>query len=311
MGASAFSSAMVRRNSIDVGSGGRSQCTSIGNARRSRPRFGSDSCHWPDPHLGARRSVDASRCSVVLVDPDNLRREQLAELIAQSNEYVVSGSYPRFAPALAGLSSLSSPDVLLIDADDLGSYQIRVWALLRSLVRRELRVIALTKGDDASCLELLLAIGVAGLFPSTAAAEVLLTGIGRVASGDVVFAPTLSEKAKIVLMGQPGESKIRIGGIELDLDLGVAHRWGRPLRLTPVEFRLLSYLGQNLDRVIELNELLSSVWGAAREMGGTLDQVRGAVKRLRKKIEPDPHHPRYLQSVRGTGYLMRDPFEHE
>ena len=252
-----------------------------------------------------------SRWCVVLVDPNDFRRERLAELIAQSNVYEVAGSYPRLASALVGLSSLSTPAVLLINTDDLGSRQIRVWALLRSLVRRELRVIALTKGEDASCLELLLAIGVAGLFPSDAAADVLLSAIGRVTIGDVAFDPALSEKAKMILMGPPGESKIHVGGIELDLHSGVAHRWGKPIRLSPIEFRLLSYLCQNLDRVVELDELLSNVWGAARESGGTLDQVRGAVKRLRKRIEPEPHHPRYLQSVRGTGYLMRDPFEHE
>ncbi|HEY4688387.1 MAG TPA: helix-turn-helix domain-containing protein, partial [Anaerolineae bacterium] len=47
------------------------------------------------------------------------------------------------------------------------------------------------------------------------------------------------------------------------------------------------------------------------QRGGTPEQVKSAVKRLRKKIEPDPHRPQYLVSVRRVGYQLRNQAQWE
>jgi DNA-binding response OmpR family regulator len=84
-------------------------------------------------------------------------------------------------------------------------------------------------------------------------------------------------------------------------------RWNRPIHLTPLEFKVIAYLARQPGRPVSLNELLSMVWLASPERGGTLAQVHNCIKRLRQKIEPDVKHPRYLLSERGWGYWLQDP----
>jgi DNA-binding response OmpR family regulator len=72
--------------------------------------------------------------------------------------------------------------------------------------------------------------------------------------------------------------------------------------LTPVEYRVLAYLAQNAGRVITQDLLLTHVWGDEYEGESHLLQVN--VNRLRRKLEPDPTHPRYLLTKTGVGYLL-------
>jgi len=72
--------------------------------------------------------------------------------------------------------------------------------------------------------------------------------------------------------------------------------------LTPTEYRLLAYLAQNAGRVITQDLLLEHVWGSEYVGEGHMLQVN--MNRLRRKIEPDPLHPRYLLTKVGIGYLL-------
>ncbi|MBU3979686.1 helix-turn-helix domain-containing protein, partial [Patescibacteria group bacterium] len=73
--------------------------------------------------------------------------------------------------------------------------------------------------------------------------------------------------------------------------------------LTSAEFRLLRYLLQNQERVIERNEVISIVWTSAKSTAGITDQaVDQLIFRLRRKIEEDPNKPLYLQTVKGRGF---------
>ncbi|GCF09570.1 response regulator transcription factor [Dictyobacter arantiisoli] len=70
--------------------------------------------------------------------------------------------------------------------------------------------------------------------------------------------------------------------------------------LTPTEYRILSYLIQNAGRVITQDLLLEHVWG--NEYVGESHMLQVNVNRLRRKIEPDPAHPRYIITKPGIGY---------
>lgn len=72
------------------------------------------------------------------------------------------------------------------------------------------------------------------------------------------------------------------------------------MRLTQAETSLLKVLANNPGRALSRNDLL----GLAR-LSGNERTVDVQVTRLRRKIEDDPHLPRYLQTVRGTGYMLR------
>ena len=71
--------------------------------------------------------------------------------------------------------------------------------------------------------------------------------------------------------------------------------------LTPVEFDLLYHMMTHPDDVFSSDRLLREVWDYPTDLGSP-DLVRMHIKNLRRKIEPDPGHPRYLVSVRGIGY---------
>lgn len=74
-------------------------------------------------------------------------------------------------------------------------------------------------------------------------------------------------------------------------------------QLTSSEFRLLRYLLQNQDKVVEREELISVVWQGNKSTAGITDQaVDQLIFRVRHKIEEDPNNPRHLQTVKGRGF---------
>ncbi len=80
---------------------------------------------------------------------------------------------------------------------------------------------------------------------------------------------------------------------------------GKPVRLTPKEFDLLVYLATNANRPIAHRKLLQTTWGP--EYGDEVEYLRVFVSQLRKKIEPDPAHPRYILTEPWVGYRFVTP----
>jgi two-component system response regulator RegX3 len=94
------------------------------------------------------------------------------------------------------------------------------------------------------------------------------------------------------------------GPVEVDPDRHEAYVQGRPLQLTPKEFELLEVLLERKGRLLTRDYLIQEVWGA--DYFGDTKTLDVHVKRLRQKIEEDPHNPRYLVTVRGLGYKFTD-----
>ena len=94
----------------------------------------------------------------------------------------------------------------------------------------------------------------------------------------------------------------RNGGLVIDFDAGVVTRDGEEVHLTPIEYRLLALLARNTGKVLTHNYILKEVWGAA--LASDLPSLRVFMATLRKKIEPDPANPVYLQTHVGVGYRM-------
>ena len=94
--------------------------------------------------------------------------------------------------------------------------------------------------------------------------------------------------------------KLRIADLALDVPRMTASRDGRTLDLTATEFQLLATLARHPGRIFTRSQLLDAVRGAE---GEAFDRAIDAhVKNIRRKIEPDPHKPRYLLTVYGVGY---------
>jgi two-component system KDP operon response regulator KdpE len=93
---------------------------------------------------------------------------------------------------------------------------------------------------------------------------------------------------------------LSVGDLTIDYDRRLVRRGEDEIRLTPKEFELLSLLGRNHDRVLTHRVILKAIWGPnAVEQP---EHLWTLVAQLRKKIEPDPTHPRYLLSDPWVGY---------
>jgi DNA-binding response OmpR family regulator len=93
-----------------------------------------------------------------------------------------------------------------------------------------------------------------------------------------------------------------IGELTIDFSQHLVTMAGREVALTPTEYRIISYLALNAGRVVTQDLLLEHVWGA--EYVGESHMLQVNVNRLRRKLEADPTHPRYILTKVGIGYLL-------
>jgi two-component system, OmpR family, phosphate regulon response regulator OmpR len=94
--------------------------------------------------------------------------------------------------------------------------------------------------------------------------------------------------------------EVRFGGCRFDLIRGELFRGGDPIRLTTAEAGLLGSLAERAGEAVSREELSLSA-----QFSGSVRNVDVQMTRLRRKIERDPRFPRYLQTVRGTGYVLK------
>ena len=102
-----------------------------------------------------------------------------------------------------------------------------------------------------------------------------------------------------------GETTVCVGGLRLDRLRRQVFVDEAEVRLTPIEYRLLSELAQYAGRVLTHEQLLRQVWGP----GYTQQRhyLRVYMAQLRHKLERDPSRPRYLMTESGVGYRLREP----
>ena len=103
----------------------------------------------------------------------------------------------------------------------------------------------------------------------------------------------------------PTLSNFRGGDLEVNFASRRVTMAGKEVKLTPTEYSLLQHLVVNANKVLTHSMLLQKVWG--EEYSLEKEYLRVFVGRLRKRLEPDPEHPRYIITVPGVGYR----FNHE
>ncbi|HEX6488584.1 MAG TPA: response regulator transcription factor [Candidatus Dormibacteraeota bacterium] len=124
------------------------------------------------------------------------------------------------------------------------------------------------------------------------------------------FSPReLVARVRAVLRRSEGKSaagaSIKVGDeVELDSTRREFRVLGRSIELTPTEFELVEVMVRQPGRVFTRAQLLDAVHGTAMESYERA--IDAHVKNIRRKLEPDPHAPRYLQTVFGVGYRFAD-----
>ncbi|MEA1976832.1 MAG: response regulator transcription factor [Chloroflexota bacterium] len=105
-------------------------------------------------------------------------------------------------------------------------------------------------------------------------------------------------------LAQEGREVIRVGDVTLDLPRMQVTVGGEEIELTATEFQLLQALASQPGRIFTRSQLLNAVHGVAIESYERA--IDAHIKNIRRKLEPVPHEPRYIQTVYGVGYRFSD-----
>jgi two-component system response regulator RegX3 len=96
---------------------------------------------------------------------------------------------------------------------------------------------------------------------------------------------------------------LEFGNIHIDTKLHRVRVNGVDIQLKTMEYKLLSYLAKNKNRIISKDELFQNVWGDSFVGDGTLNVH---IRHLREIIESNPKDPQFIKTVWGTGYVLED-----
>lgn len=139
------------------------------------------------------------------------------------------------------------------------------------------------------------------LFSSGSAAALELAPVfADIASGRL----TAIELAVAGSQTSAAAEPIVIDGLSIDLASRAVNVSGTPVSLTPKEFDILAFLANNRGTVFSKAEIYRAVWQDEYLLDDS--NIMAFVRKIRKKIEPEPDNPRYLLTVWGVGYKIAE-----
>jgi DNA-binding response OmpR family regulator len=214
------------------------------------------------------------------------------QIVTLVRDYLEHGGFTVFTasdgPTALRTASTQHPDLVVLD---LGLPGIDGLDVTRSLRRNgTVPIIMLTARTDESDKLVGLELGADDYLTKPFSPKELVARVRSVLRR--------SEAAKA-----PGDV-IRVGDVELNVPSMELKIGGRRIELTPTEFQLVATMARQPGRIFSRAQLLTAVHGDAMEAFERA--IDAHIKNLRRKIEPDPHNPRYLLTVFGVGYRFAD-----
>jgi DNA-binding response OmpR family regulator len=231
--------------------------------------------------------VDLARRSVLVVDDEPLVLQFVIDLL-RSAGYEPIGAED--ALAAAELLGSERPELVLLDVNMPG---VDGLSLLQRIRRSsDVPVILLTgRGDEQDRIDGLRSGADDYIVKPFSVGELLArveSVLRRSRPGRVATEPT--ELRFDALTIDPLTREVRLGEVAVDL--------------TSKEFDLLVFLARSPRQVFSREQLLEQVWNSSSAWQDSAT-VTEHVRRVRRKIEPDPDNPRWLQTVRGVGYRFQ------
>ena len=184
-----------------------------------------------------------------------------------------------------------APELVILDANMPGLDGFEVCKRIREVSKTP--VIMLTARTDETDVVQALGLGADDYITKPFSPRQLVARVKAVLRRAQQFAPS----------GGDGE-ELRASDLTLDLRTRTLRREEEEIRLTPLEYKILHYLMVNRGRVLTNSAIVEHVWGFPG--AGNEDLVKVHVHRLRQKLERDPQEPRYVRTVPGVGYMLRD-----
>jgi DNA-binding response OmpR family regulator len=220
----------------------------------------------------------------VLVVDDDVKTVELVKLYLNRDGYKVLTAYD--GTEALRLAREAHPDLIVLDLMLPGIDGLKACRILRN--ESDVPIIMLTARTTE---------------------EDRLTGLGLGADDYVTkpFSPReLAARVRAVLRRLPGETiqrgpeEVQHGKLTVNFLKHEASLAGKPMNLSPIEFKLLGVLVREPDRVFSRAELIEKALGCDFE--GFDRTIDVHILNLRRKLEPDPEHPRYVKTVYGVGY---------
>jgi DNA-binding response OmpR family regulator len=220
--------------------------------------------------------------TVLVVDDEPTVRDIVSQYLTRDGFRVVTTGDGR---AVMDMVEQESPDLIVLDVMLPGMSGLELCRAIRA--RRAIPVILLTaRGEETD--------RIVGL---------------EIGADDYVTKPfsprELVARVRAVLRRSADGAApdlLVLGELEIDVPAREVRIGGRDVRLAAREFDLLAFLARNPRRVFTRDQIMQSVWGYTAAIDtGTLSVH---VRRLREKIEDDPHSPRRLETVWNVGYRL-------
>jgi two-component system KDP operon response regulator KdpE len=227
--------------------------------------------------------TDAGQGTILVVDDDNSMRRALHVTLSGFGFTVVGASRGEEALSLVQITRF---DAVLLDVDIPGMGGIEACRSIRT-ASAHLPILMLTAmdGEDAMVSAL------------DAGADDYMTKPFRLK--ELIARLRAAVRRRNTREGNDNDSAIRHRNLELDPVKYRVQKSGRTIHLSPKEFEMLRYLMSHPGELIPRERLLKSVWGPNCQ---DFVYLRIYVNQLRKKIEDNPHIPRYILTVPGVGY---------
>ena len=234
-----------------------------------------------------RKKVEESGMSAEAKKECDRELKRLAKMTPASAEYMVARTYLEWMTSLPWNKTSGTDDIDIPKAQEIldeDHYD------LVKIKQRILDYLAVKKLQPGMKGPILCFVGPPGV-GKTSLGKSIARSLGR----------------KFVRLDYNGESTPPFVSDELTIDFEkrAVLLEGNPVRLTPKEFELLRQLVANQGKAQAHRRLLQAVWGP--DYGDETEYLRVFINQLRKKIEPDPRHPRYIHTEPWVGYRFEPP----
>ena len=221
---------------------------------------------------------------MVVEDDASVRHLVTASLSAEDYAVIAAAT----AKEAVQLAATQNPDMILLDLGLPDGDGVEVIGKIRLWTETPILVIS-ARDEDTDKIEAL-----------DAGADDYLTKPFSIAE---LLARLRSTQRRLThLAAGNSEAVFKNGELTIDYAAGCAYLAGQPLKLTPIEYRLLCLLAQNVGKVLTHKYITQKVWGVGWE--NNIASLRVFMATLRKKLEILPDSPCYIQTHIGVGYRM-------
>lgn len=217
---------------------------------------------------------------VLIVDDEpQARRVLRTSLIARGFEVIDA----RTGDEALGLLRHETPDVILLDLKMPGISGLETCRLIRDSSEIPIVIVSASKTEHEKVEAL--ECGADDYVTKPAGIEELIARIHA-----VTRRPSIGAHSAI----------LHLDSVEIDLESHEVRRGEESAHLTSKEFRLLHCLLRNAGKVVSHRRILQAVWGP--DYGNEVEYLRVFINQLRKKVEPDPTHPKFILTEPSSGY---------